>query len=146
MADKLHHTSAQVISAIKGSGGIKQTVADRLGVHRNTIDRYLDRFPAAMQAYQDEVEAQGDYAETVLIWQLHEQEATGETDRNGNAIKKPTEKAVDMAWKYATKKLRSRGYGDVILNFDPKSLSVEQLERLIKGEDPSSVLSDAPKD
>lgn len=112
MADKLHHTSAQVISAIKGSGGIKQTVADRLGVHRNTIDRYLNRFPAAMQAYQDEVEAQGDYAETVLIWQLHEQEATGDVDKNGNAIKKPTEESVDTAKWYLDRKGRKRGYGN----------------------------------
>lgn len=146
MADKLHHTSAQIIAAIKGSGGIKQTIADRLGVHRNTIDRYLARFPAAMQAYQDEVESQGDYAETVLIWQLHEQELTGEKDKNGNPLKRPTERAVEMAWKYATKKLRSRGYGDVYFNIDPKSLSLDQLERLIKGEDPSTVLSNADKD
>lgn len=142
MTEKPKHTSQQVVAAIRGSGGIKQTIADRLQVHRHTFDSYLARFPAAAKAYSDECEAQGDYAETVLIWQLHEQLPTGEVDKDGKPKTRPSAAAVDMAWKYATRKLRSRGYGDAaILNFDPKALSIEQLERLIRGEDPAKVLS-----
>lgn len=106
------HTSAQVVAAIRGTGAIKQTIADRLGVHRHTIDRYLRVYPAAMQAFVNESEAQGDYAETVIITQLHETEPTGEVGSNGKILLKPTETAVETAKWYLVKKHKSRGYGD----------------------------------
>lgn len=139
MTVRLEHTAAQVIAAIKGSGAIKQAIADRLGVHRHTIDRYLERYPQAKQAYDDEANRTDDYNETVINWQLHETHAV--IDENGQQVKAPTEAAVDMAKWRASRKMRHRGYGDtVVVDIDPATLTFEQLERLHNGEDPMTVI------
>lgn len=60
-------TIQQVIHAIRGSGGIKTTIANRLGVSRWTVDNYLNRWATARKAYLEEVETIGDLAETEMI-------------------------------------------------------------------------------
>ncbi len=140
---RLQHTSSQVIAALKGSSGIKQEVANRLGVHRHTIDRYLERYPQARQAYDDELERENDYNESVINWQLHEMRVVG-TDKDGNPIREPTAAAVDIARWRAPRKMKERGYTDTILvDVDPKTLTLEQLERIHNGEDPMSVIASA---
>lgn len=136
---KLRYTAAQVIAAVKGTGGIKQAIADRLGVDRHTIDRYLDRYPAAKQAYDDENERVNDYNETVLNWQLHETQSA--TDAEGNTIKEPTAAAVDIARWRAPRKMKERGYTEtLLLDLDPTKLTLEQLERIHNGEDIMTVI------
>lgn len=61
------HRPEDVIEAIEGSGGIKTTIAERLGVHCHTIDNYLGRWPSVKQAFDDEVESVGDLAESVVV-------------------------------------------------------------------------------
>jgi hypothetical protein len=85
------HTSDEVIKAIGNSYGIKSKIAERLGVHRHTLDRYLDEYATARQAYLDEVERVGDWAETNIITAIKE----------GN---------LDISKWYAGKKLQNRGY------------------------------------
>ena len=92
MANKKHNAN-DVIKAIEGSAGIKTTIAKRLGVHRHTVDRYLEWYASALEAYQDEVESNGDLAEAVIL----------------NAIK---EKDVNTAKWYAANKLKDRGYAE----------------------------------
>lgn len=135
------HSAQDVINAIKDSGGIKQVIADRLRVHRHTLDRYFERYPGSLKAYKDECEREDDYNESVIASTLHEVESTGQKDKQGKDIMRPTDRAVDMAKWRAPKKMRHRGYGDVITNIDPSKLTLEQLERLRAGEDPATVLN-----
>ena len=67
MARSNQFTAAQVIAAIKGTGGVKTLIAQSLKCHRHTVDRYIANYPTIAKAYQDECEVVGDYAEAVLI-------------------------------------------------------------------------------
>lgn len=57
----------QVIKAIKGTGGIKTKIAERLKISRWTVDNYISRWPAVQAAYEEECERITDLAETKLI-------------------------------------------------------------------------------
>ena len=81
----------RLIVAIKGTGGIKHAIAVSLGVHRNSIDNYLRRYPTARIAYEDEVQNIGDMAENVIFQNI----------KAGD---------VDSAKWYARMKLKDRGY------------------------------------
>lgn len=61
------YTAEQVITAIKGSGGIKTTIAQRLGCHRHTVTNYIERYVTVQQAYQEEAEMSDDVAESVVM-------------------------------------------------------------------------------
>lgn len=65
--NKNKFTIEQVLEAIKGSSGIKATIAQRLGCNRNTVDNYLTRYATVREAYQDEAEVTDDLAESVII-------------------------------------------------------------------------------
>jgi len=64
---KTKRRAADVIDAIEGTGGIKTSIAQKLGVARNTVDNYLDRWVTVRQAYDDEVARVGDMAEMTLL-------------------------------------------------------------------------------
>lgn len=53
--------------AIRGSRGIKQRVADLLGVTRQTVDNYFDQWPDLIPVFEDEREALVDVAESMLV-------------------------------------------------------------------------------
>ena len=93
MGNKVKNGAGKVTKAIKGSGGIKQLIADRLKVHRNTVDNYLERYPTARQAYNNEVEKVGDKAESII------QAALKDND-------------LQVAKWYAMNKLKDRGYAE----------------------------------
>lgn len=94
MANDEKYTLEQVLTAIRGSAGIKETIKRRLGCQsRNTVDNYLRRYATAQAAYDEEVESIGDAAESVVISDI----------RNKN---------VETAKWYLTKKHRRRGYGE----------------------------------
>jgi len=67
---KTKRSLGQVIEAIRGSGGIKKAIADRLGVSRNTVDNYLARWKSAREAYNEETEVFLDLAESILLMNL----------------------------------------------------------------------------
>lgn len=67
MNDETKCTLEQVLAAIEGSNGIKTTIANKLHVHRDTVDSYLERWATARRAYQSEVEKVGDAAEGVVF-------------------------------------------------------------------------------
>jgi transposase len=143
MAKTEQFSSAQVVAAIKGSSAIKQAIAERLGVHRHTVDHYLKVYPAAKQAFEDEAETQGDYAETIVYWQMREKE--NGVDDKGAPVKKPTKDAVEMAQWWLTKKGRRRGYGDVVVHeeIDYNIFNREEVQRIINGENEVVVYGDA---
>jgi predicted transcriptional regulator len=79
MAGNTRHTPDQIIQAIKGTGGIKTTVAKRLDVTRQTVDNYLRKWASVNEAYIEECEAITDMAEANLIQEIR--------DRNFQAIR-----------------------------------------------------------
>lgn len=60
-------TAEQVIKAIKSSGGVKTSIAKRLGVTRQTFDNYLDRWVTVKEAYEEEKAGVSDAARSVVI-------------------------------------------------------------------------------
>lgn len=118
MADNEKYTLTEVLTAIRGSAGIKETIRRRLGCQsRNTVDNYLKRYATAQAAYDDEVERIGDAAESVIIAAIQN-------------------KDVDTAKWYATKKLRGRGYGDKteldVKITDVSKLTDDELDAIVK--------------
>jgi hypothetical protein len=61
------HTVDEIITAIKGSGGIKVNITQKLGVSRPTLDSYLTRWVSVRQAYDEECQITDDVAESVII-------------------------------------------------------------------------------
>lgn len=61
------HSAEEVINAIKGSAGIKTTIAKRLNVSRPTIDGYLERWVTVKEAYLTERAGIDDAAQSVVI-------------------------------------------------------------------------------
>lgn len=70
MARKKSFTADEVIAAMKGTGGIKRTVADRLGCTRKTVGTYINDYPTVYAAWLDERMALRDAAEVALIQQV----------------------------------------------------------------------------
>ncbi|MCP4149827.1 MAG: hypothetical protein GY757_18930 [bacterium] len=48
------YSAKKVISAIKGSAGVKTQICKKLGCARNTLDTYLRRHPTIKTAYDEE--------------------------------------------------------------------------------------------
>lgn len=88
---KKKHTIEEVITAIQGSLGIKHRIAQKLNIHRNTVELYLKRWEGAREAYNNEVNTVGDMAESVIIRSIQKEE-------------------VETAKWYARMKLKDRGY------------------------------------
>lgn len=61
------HSAEDVINAIKGSAGIKTTIAKRLNVTRLTVDNYLERWVTVKEAYLVEKAGIDDAAQSVVI-------------------------------------------------------------------------------
>jgi hypothetical protein len=116
MADE-KYTLDQILTAIRGSAGIKATIQRKLGCSRATVDNYLKRYATAQQAYDDEKDSIGDAAESVVIGAI----------RN---------KDVAAAQWYLVKKHRDRGYGDKsqhdIRVTDVSQLTDDQLRAIIE--------------
>lgn len=67
MARGVKVTQKQVLAAIHESGGIVSVISRRLGVDWHTGKKTIERYPAAVQAVQDERESLVDFAEGQLI-------------------------------------------------------------------------------
>lgn len=89
--EKPKHSRKKVIAAIKGSGGIKMLIAQRLKSSRNTFDRYLQNDEHIQKAYEAECDDVGDMVESKIL----------------SAIKGGSE---TMCIFYAKTKMKNRGY------------------------------------
>lgn len=101
---KTKRSRLQVIEAITGSGGIKKVIADRLGVARNTVDNYLDRWVSAREVYEDECAVNADLAESIVITNLRIQRKRQSQGEDGTEVD-----TSDAKW-YLAHKGRDRGY------------------------------------
>lgn len=133
-------TLDEVVAAIDGSSGIKSVIGRRLGVTRQTVSSYLNRWATARQAYEQEKKSVLDLAESVVIRNI-------QLARKQQEDTKEPANSSDARW-ILTMKGRERGYASttrlegVLANLDLSKLTDDQISRLAKGEDPVSVLAD----
>ena len=67
MAGKPKRTKAQIIEAIRGSGGLRSEILARLGLRSyDTLRAYLEKYPEAREALESEEERLLDTAESKL--------------------------------------------------------------------------------
>lgn len=124
-------TLEEVLKAIEGSGGIKATIALRLGVARNTFDTYLERWASARVAYEQETEINTDIAESIILGNM--KAALQEQNDLKKAGKPPIVDAGD-AWKYLQYKGRKRGYVTTQRNeIEGKDGGPVQITQVIEG-------------
>lgn len=60
-------TKTATLDAIRNSGGIMSTIAEKLGVTWHTAKSYVDKWPETIQAFEDERNRIVDMAESVLV-------------------------------------------------------------------------------
>lgn len=141
MGSKTKCTREEFIIAIQGSGGIKQIIAERLGVSRFTVRNYLNRWVSAREAYEQECQINLDIADSIIITNLRIQHKKQKSQDGKPGVEVDTS---DAKW-YLTMKGSRRGYAQVQrqhnLNLDMSRLTVEQLERIAAGENPLDVLT-----
>lgn len=65
-------TVKRILKAIENTGGLKTKIADKLGVHRHTIDRYENKYPTIKQALTDETNKILDKAESNIFQSINE--------------------------------------------------------------------------
>lgn len=85
------HTAKEIIAAIENTGGIKQRVAQKLGIHRHTLYKYEKQYPSVAQALKNEIERIIDKAES-------------------NVFKSIQEGDVEDSWKLLRYRGKDRGY------------------------------------
>lgn len=76
------------IDAIPQSGGVKSTIAKRVGCNWWTVDHWIKTRPTVARAYEDECESVGDLAESVLLRNIQlaaKQQKDGELADTGDA-------------------------------------------------------------
>jgi len=118
----------RIIDAIPGTGGIISQIAKKTGYEWHAVKNAVNKFPTVAQAYQDECERVSDMAQGVLMKSIQE----------GNT--------QDAKWWLARK--RRQDFGDNIdvtsggKKIDFSRLSDDQLERLIRGDDPGTIITD----
>jgi DNA-binding XRE family transcriptional regulator len=85
------HTAKEIIAAIENTGGIKQRIAEKLGIHRHTLYKYEKQYPSVAQALKMEVEKIIDKAES-------------------NVFKSIQEGDIEDSWKLLRYRGKDRGY------------------------------------
>ena len=97
-------TESQIIDAIKGSAGIKTTIAKRLGISFHTLQSYIKKYDSVKNALLDEEETVLDMAEGTLFKLI----------QNGE---------ISAIFYYLNNKGKRRGYG-----FTDKKQTQEQTQ------------------
>lgn len=70
MGAPIKKTREEVLAAIVGSGGVKTTIASRLGVTRQTVSAYIQQWTSAQEAYDEECKGTSDIARSIVIGNL----------------------------------------------------------------------------
>ena len=97
-------TAAQLIEAIKNTGGIKSTIAKNLNCDRDTVDRYIRNMPTVSAAYKAERESILDLSEGVVMMNI---QLAAKIQRDGKQMADTS----DAKWVLA-RLGRDRGFGD----------------------------------
>jgi len=107
MANKNGYTAEQIIKAIKGSGGIKSTIAVNLGgASYHTVQKYIDKYPTVKEAFEAEREKNLDRAEGVIMGNI----ALGAKTLSDPNNKQPVDSG-DAKW-LLSRLGKHRGYAD----------------------------------
>lgn len=116
------YKTAQIVKELRATNGLITLAARNLHCTPQTIYNRAKQSPAIQQAISDSREELIDRAVLALRAAVTEREPW----------------AVSLVLKTLG---RARGYGEVSFTVDVKALNDDQLERLVKGEDITSVLS-----
>ena len=99
-----HYRAADFLPHILGSGGIISTIARRVGCDWHTAKKYIDEYATLQKAYQDELSANLDVAESIVVDNLRMQ-------RKQQLEKQEPADTGDARWFLSTKG-QERGYGN----------------------------------
>jgi len=116
MSNNKKFTESQILKALKGSGGIKSTVAKRLGCTWDTANNAINSTDVTKRAFQDERETILDMAETTLLKSVQEGDVQS------------------SKWMLSTLG-KNRGYNektDIVITGDVTVLTPEQRKERIK--------------
>lgn len=116
MTRPLKYTTQQVLTAIRGSGGIKSRICRTLDCHLETFNAYLKNNPRISAAFAEEEEIGLDLAQSVVMRniQLAGQIQQGTPSAEGvAAVPARMADTTDAKW-LLSRKGRHRGFGDAI--------------------------------
>lgn len=102
-------TKEDVIQAIKGSGGVMTTIANKLGVARSTAERLIDMFEETKLAFDDEEKSMNDMAKNCIL----------------SAIQKGD--VASGKW-WLSKKNKAEGFGDEPMNVTVQNNAPSQID------------------
>lgn len=108
-----NYTEEKVLEAIKDSGGVVLTVAERLDCQWRTADNFIKKWESTKSAFEDEGVSIKDISEQKII----------------SAIK--YENDIQTAKWYLSKKAKERGYGDTLEIENKAEITKSNLERKI---------------
>ncbi len=63
----IDYTFEEIFAAIKGSKAIISTIAKKLNCEWHTAKAYIEKYPLAQQALQDEIDKNKDIAENTIL-------------------------------------------------------------------------------
>jgi hypothetical protein len=126
--------TADAIDALHAASGVIAVAAQRLGVTREALSRFVHKHPTVKAAYDQARETSLDVAEAGLM-QFTRGQIAGQTTRE----------RLDAIKFYLRTVGRLRGYGDrldvnALLNIDLDGLTDDQVLRIASGENPAEVL------
>ena len=116
MSSSKGYTEKKVLAAIKGSGGIITTIANRIGCEWHTAKKLTQKWQSTRDAYKDERETILDMSESAILKSI----------KNGNT--------QDAKWLLSSLGA-SRGFGDKVevINETPQRIEIKLIDEL--GED-----------
>lgn len=141
MAEK--YTAAQMIEALRASGGVIAAAARMLGCSRNTVKRYIRTYVTVEEVFEEENETSLDTAEEALLDYVRGELDGLDLKTRLQAIKFfLSTKGKDRGY---TKKQERKHSGEFrhVRKIDWQSLSDKQLEALAAGAPAEKVVSEA---
>ena len=124
-------TADQAIAALTNAHGLISVAARQLGTSRKTLHQMINTMPTVKEARDDAREALKDFAESKIYEEI----------KAGNTV---------MLIFYAKTQMKDRGYVERqehtgadggTIKLDLSSLTDEQLQRILAGDDPAAVIT-----
>ena len=128
----------KVLLAIENSRGVKQVIADRLGVHRATFNVYLKRWKTVKDAYEEETAVTLDDSYSVIATNIENAKKRQKLNAESDDVDKQLAQvdSSDARW-YLMIKGREMGFiptNKVIIDSEPDIMIVLDNPHLLDGD------------